>query len=86
MEVRTRITEHPKMFQLGVAPSSIVAAFAPHRPDGYTGRRAELNLGEKLERSAFREDIRALVTAWPEGYDIDAAAESVVTDVLALIE
>ena len=72
--------------QLGVTPSSIVAAFAPYRPDGYTRSRAELNLREKLKRSAFREDIRALVTAWPEGYDIDAAAEFVITDVLALIE
>ena len=72
--------------QLGVAPSSIVEAFAPYRPDGYTGHRAELNLREKLKRSAFREGIRALVTAWPEGYDIDAAAEFVITDVLALIE
>jgi len=72
--------------QLGTAPSSIVEAFAPYRPDGYTGRRAELNLREKLTRPAFREDIRVLVTAWPEGYDIDAAAESVITDVLALIE
>lgn len=72
--------------QLGVTPSSIIEGFAPYRPDGYTGRRAELNLREKPKRSAFREDIRALVTARPEGYDIDAAAESVITDVLALIE
>ncbi|VAW04828.1 hypothetical protein MNBD_ACTINO01-754 [hydrothermal vent metagenome] len=34
--------------QLGVSPSSIVEAFAPYRPDGYTRRRAELNLREKL--------------------------------------
>ena len=72
--------------QLGATPSSIVEAFAPYRPDGYTGRRAELNLRDKLKRSAFREDIRALVTAWPEGYDIDAVAEFIITDVLALIE
>lgn len=72
--------------QLGVTPPSIVAAFAPYRPDAYTGRRAELNLREKVQRSAFREDIRALVTAWPEGYDIDTAAEFVIADVLALIE
>ena len=72
--------------QLGVTPPSIVAAFAPYRPDGYTGRRAELNLREKVKRSAFRDDIRALVTAWPEGYDIDTAAEFVIADVLALIE
>jgi predicted nucleotidyltransferase component of viral defense system len=72
--------------RLGVPGSSIVDAFGPYRPDGYTGRRAELNLREKLSRPAFREDIRPLVTAWPEGYDIDAAAELVVADVFALIE
>lgn len=72
--------------QLGVTPSSIIEAFVPYRPDGYTRHRAEMNLREKLKRSAFREDIRALVTAWPEGYDIDAAAELIVTDLLSLIE
>jgi len=72
--------------RLGVPASAIVEAFAPYRPDGYTGRRAELNLREKVRRPAFRQDIRPLVTAWPEGYDIDAAAELVVEDVLALIE
>ncbi len=72
--------------QLGVTPSSIVEAFAPYRPDGYTRRRAEMNLREKVKRSAFREDIRPLVTTWPEGYDIDVATEFVVADVLALIK
>lgn len=37
-------------------------------------------------RRAYREDIRPLVTAWPEGYDVDAAAEVVITDALSLIE
>ena len=72
--------------QLGAAPSAIVEAFAAYRPDGYTRRRAERNLREKLTRSAFRDDLHPLVTAWPEGYDIDAAADIVITDVLALIE
>lgn len=72
--------------RLGVTPPSMVAAFVPYRPDGYTGRRAELNLREKVNQSAFREDNRPLVTAWPEGYDIDTAAELVIADVLALIE
>lgn len=72
--------------RLGVPASSVVEAFAAYRPDGYTKRRAELNLLEKAKRSAFREDIRPLVTAWPEGYDIDAAAELVIADVLALID
>lgn len=37
-------------------------------------------------RRAYREDMRPLVTAWPEGYDVDAAAEVVITDALCLIE
>ncbi len=72
--------------KLGVTPASIVEAFAPYRPDSYTRSRAVRNLREKLTRSAFRDDLRALVTAWPEGYDIDAAANVVITDVLALVE
>ena len=72
--------------RLGVTALSIVEAFAPYRPDGYTRGRAELNLREKVKRPAFREDIRPLVAAWPEGYDIDVAAELVVANVLALIE
>lgn len=74
------------MTQLGVPASSIVKAFTPYRPDGYTRGRAEQNLREKLERRAFREDIRPLVNAWPDGYDIDAAGEFVIGDLLALIE
>lgn len=74
------------MTQLGVPASSIVKAFTPYRPDGYNRGRAEQNLREKLERRAFREDIRPLVNAWPDGYDIDAAGELVIGDLLALIE
>ncbi|MEX0826851.1 MAG: nucleotidyl transferase AbiEii/AbiGii toxin family protein [Acidimicrobiia bacterium] len=72
--------------RLGVPASSIVEAFGPYRPHGYTRRRAELNLREKVKRAAFREDIRPLVRAWPAGYDIDAAAELIVADILALVE
>jgi predicted nucleotidyltransferase component of viral defense system len=71
--------------QLGVPASSTAEAFAAYRPDGYTSRRAELNLRDKVKRRAYRQDIRSLVTVWPEGYDIDAAAELVIADVLALI-
>jgi predicted nucleotidyltransferase component of viral defense system len=72
--------------RLGVPATSIVESFAPYRPDGYTRRRAELNLREKVKRPAFRDDIRSLVTAWPEDYDVDNAAEFIIDDVLALIE
>lgn len=72
--------------QLDVPATSIVDAFGPYRPDGYTRRRAELNLTEKVKRTAFREDLQGLVAAWPDGYDIDSAAELVAADVLSLIE
>ena len=72
--------------RLGVPASSVVEAFSAYRPEGYTRHRAELNLREKAKRSAYREDIRPLVTTWPEGYDIEAATELVIADVLTLID
>lgn len=45
-----------------------------------------MNLTEKVKRTAFREDLRGLVAAWPDGYDIDSAAELVAAEVLSLIE
>lgn len=72
--------------RLGVPASSIVASFTPYRPDGYTRRRAEINLRDKVSRPGFRDDLRPLVTAWPEDYDIDEAAEIVIADILALID
>lgn len=35
--------------RLGVTPADLVACFGPYRPDGYTARRAEQNLREKLD-------------------------------------
>lgn len=74
------------LVRLGVPASSIVEAFDPYRPEGYTPRRAELNLREKVGRQAFREDLRPLVTAWPDDYDIGDAAELVIESVLSLID
>lgn len=56
--------------RLGVEPADLIESFGPYRPVGYTGRRAELNLRQKLDRSSFRDDLRPLVSDWPEGYDI----------------
>ena len=70
---------------LGVAPAELVDAFGPYRPDGYTGRRAEQNLREKVADAAFRADLEPLVTDWPDGYDIDTAAELVIRDVFDLL-
>lgn len=68
--------------QLRADPAEIVAAFAPYRPDGYTPGLAERNLREKLPRSIFRDNLRALVSEWPGGYDIDGAAELVISELI----
>lgn len=71
--------------QLGVPAPSIIEAFTPYRPDGYTSRRAELNLREKVRTPSFRDDLRPLLAVWPDGYDVDEAAELVIGDLLAHI-
>jgi predicted nucleotidyltransferase component of viral defense system len=71
--------------EFGVAPADIVESFTPYRPDGYTRGRAIENLKEKLDRAAFRDDLRPLVADWPEGYDIDTGAELVIAEVLERI-
>lgn len=71
--------------RLGVTPKDLVACFGPYRPDGYTARRAELNLREKLWNDDFRDDLTDLVGEWPEDYDIDEAGDLVVDEVLPLL-
>jgi predicted nucleotidyltransferase component of viral defense system len=73
------------MVQLDVAATELVECFAPYRPLGYTRARAEQNLRAKLEDPSFRDDLTPLVATWPEGYDIDVAAELVITEVFALL-
>ena len=69
--------------RLGVDPEELVACFVPYRPIGYTGRRAELNLRDKLADPAFRDDLVPLVAQWPDGYDIDGAAEMLIGEVFS---
>lgn len=71
--------------QLGVNGSGVVDAFEPYRPSGYTRKDAIANLRDKLNRQAFRDDLRALVSTWPDDYDVDSAAELVIDGVLRLI-
>lgn len=70
---------------LGVPPEAILAAFVPYRPDGLTSPQSIANLRAKLDRADFRSDLDLLVRAWPEGYDIDAAGELVITELLEKI-
>lgn len=71
--------------RLGVTPMDLAASFGPYRPDGYTARRAELNLREKIRDDDFRRDLLPLVGEWPTGYDIDEAAALILDEVLPLV-
>lgn len=71
--------------QLDVAPADLVDCFASYRPEGYTRARAEQNLRAKLADVAFRNDLAPLVATWPEGYDIDAAAELIISELFSLL-
>jgi predicted nucleotidyltransferase component of viral defense system len=71
--------------RLGLAPEDLVACFGPYRPNGFTARRAELNLREKLGSEDFRDDLNDLVGEWPSGYDIDQAAAVILDEVLPLL-
>ncbi|MBO0683406.1 MAG: nucleotidyl transferase AbiEii/AbiGii toxin family protein [Candidatus Dormibacteraeota bacterium] len=70
---------------LGLAPADIVECFSPYRPDGYTATLAKKNLLAKLKDREFRTDLDPLVPAWPQGYDVDAAADRVLNGVLPLL-
>jgi hypothetical protein len=68
----------------GVSPDDIAACFAPYRPDGWTVARALANLDAKLTDPQFVRDLDALVSAPPDGYDVDDArsiAEVVIESV-----
>jgi predicted nucleotidyltransferase component of viral defense system len=73
------------LVHLGIRPDDLVDCFGPYRPDGYTRRRAEQNLRTKLADVVFRGDLVPLVAAWPEDYDIDAAADLLITEVFPLL-
>lgn len=68
-----------------IHPDDLVDCFGPYRPEGYTHRRAEQNPRSKVADVGFREDLPPLVATWPDGYDIDTAAELLITDVLSLL-
>ena len=72
--------------ELGLDGAEIVAAFGPYRPDGFTGALAEANLRAKLDDGGFRNDLNGLVAKWPADYDLDSAADLVITELLARLD
>jgi predicted nucleotidyltransferase component of viral defense system len=71
--------------ELRLDPHDILECFGPYRPDGYNARLAEENLRAKVEHPRFREDLTPLVTVWPAGYTIEAAANLVVDKLFSLL-
>jgi len=67
---------------LELDPHAIVSAFGPYRPPGMTAARARKNLAAKLQDRGFRADLEPLVTSWPVGYNLDAAADRVASELL----
>jgi len=67
---------------LHLDPGEILSAFGPYRPTGMTVARARENLARKLDDRSFRTDLDPLVIAWPEGYDLDSAAELIGSELL----
>ena len=70
------------LVHLGVPPADIVGAFAPYRPQGYTSALGEQNLRRKVEDSGFQSDLELLVARWPDGYEIESAAELLIESVI----
>lgn len=72
--------------QLGLDPAAILTAFEPYRPEGLTAALSVANLCAKIPEPRFRDDIATLAVAPPAGYDIDAAAELIITDLLSKLD
>jgi predicted nucleotidyltransferase component of viral defense system len=72
--------------RLAIPADEILTSFAPYRPDKYTGALAIANLQLKLQDTIFRRDLDALVSDWPEDYDIDRAAALVIQELLGQID
>lgn len=72
--------------RLHLPAPTIMAAFGPYRPEGLTAAKARENLARKLADPVFRGDLDPLVAAWPDAYDLDAAAAQVAEELLDLLD
>lgn len=69
----------------GASLAEIAACFHLYRPDEWTAARAIANLEAKLEDREFTADVERLVSDWPDGYTVEAAAQLALA-VLAEVE
>lgn len=71
--------------ELGLRGQDLLAAFGPYHSPSITARSAVANLREKLGSPEFRRDLDSFMTTRPTAYNIDAAAEIVISQVLRQI-
>ena len=68
--------------ELSITGDEILEVFGPYRPDKLTAGLAEQNLRAKIADDEFRSDLDAYLTEPPEAYNVEDAAELVITNVL----
>lgn len=69
--------------EMALDPAEILEAFVRYRPEpGYTSLTAIATLQGHLNDQGFRNDLDLLVAVWPDGYNIDAAGELVIDQLL----
>ncbi|GAC1378499.1 MAG: nucleotidyl transferase AbiEii/AbiGii toxin family protein [Marmoricola sp.] len=72
--------------ELGVDPRAIAAAYEPYRPDGWTPRKAEANLRDKLTTNAYRGDLQQLIRTPVDGFVLEDAVDLILADLISKIE
>lgn len=72
--------------ELGLTGEDLLAVFRPYRPASLTAKTAIANLVDKLGDDEFRHDLDPFVVEPPPDYDLDAAAELVIAEVLAKLQ
>jgi len=64
--------------KVDIDPDLVCRAFSTYRPEGFTAKKAILNLEKKLTDSLFLTDINNLVSGKLENYNAENAAKQVI--------
>lgn len=76
-----------KTFQLPeLVATKIRALYTPYRPENWTPAKAEQNLREKLDKHAYRDDLRQLTRTQPTGFKLEDAIELLLTELITHID
>lgn len=71
--------------ELGLTGADLLQVFAPYHPASLTAITSVANLRAKLADNDFRRDLDPFITQRPAGWDLDAASELIIDEVLAKI-